>query len=61
MKYLCVYNSETKKILYAIEEPDEARLFYTREAYRLQALCLGAGWAAYCDDKPFVFPIDNAS
>jgi hypothetical protein len=60
MKYLCIYNPEAKKILFEIEEPDAARLFYTREAYRLQAICQGPGWMPYCDDKPFAFPVDNA-
>jgi hypothetical protein len=59
MKYLCVYNPESKKILLATEEPDESRLYYTREACRLQALVLGPDWVPYCGDEPFAFPVDK--
>jgi hypothetical protein len=61
MKYLCIYNPETKEILYLTEEPDATRLPYTREACRLQAMVQGPGWVPYCDDKPFAFPVDIPS
>jgi hypothetical protein len=59
MKYLCIYNTDKKLIQFEQTEDDTARLPFTSEAMRLQAMVSGPGWAPYCEDKPFSWPIDN--
>jgi hypothetical protein len=60
MKF-CIYNTESKQILFEIEDTDPIRIPYTREAIRLQAMVQGPGWYPYSGETAFCFPVDNGS
>lgn len=55
MKFVCLFNPDTKEIQSEIEiADDEAASEFNR--YATEAMNRGNNWGAYCGNKPFEFP-----